>query len=95
MPKGAMSPAAGNCILYSAQDNPSSKYKWRMAMNKRNEFKMIVPLVFRALGLAMSVAVVVLNLLHTAPLETQVTLLGFGMACLAIAVFDQEKSNER
>ncbi len=64
-------------------------------MEKRNDFRLIFPLIFRALGLAMGVAAVVLNLLHTAPLEVQVTLLGFGMVSQAIAILDKEERDER
>ncbi len=64
-------------------------------MEKRNEFKSILPLVFRAVGLAMGVAAVVLNLIKAAPLETQVLLLGFGMFSLAIAILDKEDHHER
>jgi hypothetical protein len=51
----------------------------------------IVTLVFKGVGMAMAVAAVVLNILGAAPLETQVLLLGIGVACLAIVVLDTEK----
>lgn len=64
-------------------------------MEKRNEFKSIMPLIFRALGLAMGVAAVVLNLIKAAPLESQALLLGFGVVCLAMAVLVKEERDER
>lgn len=64
-------------------------------MEKRNDFKSILPLVFRAVGLAMGVAAVVLNILKAAPLETQVSLLGFGLFSLGLAVLDREERDER
>lgn len=64
-------------------------------MEKRNDFKSILPLIFRALGLAMAVAAVVLNMIKAAPLETQVMLLGFGLVSLSIAVLNKEGRDER
>jgi len=63
-------------------------------MKNNNEFKTILPLVFKAIWLAIPVAVVVLNVLKAAPLETQVMLLGFGMFGLAIAVINKEEDHE-
>lgn len=49
-----------------------------------------VDLVLRAVGLAMAVAVVVLNILGVLPIEAQVLLLGIGMFCLAVTWLDQK-----
>jgi len=51
----------------------------------------IVTLVFKGVGMAMPVAAVVLNILGTASLQTQVLLLGIGVASLAIVALDNEK----
>ena len=56
-------------------------------MNKENTGK-LVDLVFKAVGLAMAVAVVVLNILKAASVETSLLLLGFGLFCLAIINLD-------
>ena len=52
----------------------------------------IITLVFKGIGMAMPVAVVVVNILGTASLQTQVLLLGIGVACLGIVALDSEKS---
>ena len=52
----------------------------------------IITLVFKGVGMAMPVAVVVVNILGTASLQTQVLLLGIGVACLGIVALDSEKS---
>ena len=51
----------------------------------------IITLVFKGVGMAMAVAAVVLNILGTASLQTQVLLLGIGLACLGIVSLDNEK----
>ena len=51
----------------------------------------IITLVFKGVGMAMPVAVVVVNILGTASLQTQVLLLGIGVACLGIVALDSEK----
>ena len=51
----------------------------------------IITLVFKGVGMAMPVAVVVVNILGTASLQTQVLLLGIGVACLGIVALDNEK----
>ena len=59
-------------------------------MEKQNVGK-LVDLVFKAVGLAMAVAVVVLNILKTASTETSILLLGIGLFCLAIVNFDKSE----
>ena len=59
-------------------------------MQKENIGK-LVDLVFKAVGLAMAVAVVVLNILKAASVETSILLLGIGLFCLAIANFDRKE----
>jgi hypothetical protein len=55
------------------------------------EIAKILPLVFKAIALAMGVASVVLSFLNVAPVETNVTLLGIGLAALAVAVLSQDR----
>ncbi len=52
----------------------------------------MVALVFTAVGLAMAVAVIVLNALGTVAIETSVTLLGIGLFGVAVAALDREAS---
>ncbi len=48
-----------------------------------------VPLVLKALALAMGVAVVVLHILGAADVGTMVLLLGIGLLALAVASFQE------
>jgi hypothetical protein len=52
----------------------------------------IVNLVFKAVALAMGVAVVVLNTLNAASTNTSITLLGIGLFCLAVASLSRPES---
>jgi hypothetical protein len=49
----------------------------------------IAQLAFKAIALATSIAVIVLNVLGTMPLSTSVTLLAIGLFCLAILQFQK------
>jgi len=44
-------------------------------------------LVLKAIALAMGVAVIVLSILHVGSLETDISLLGFGLFALALTSF--------
>lgn len=57
-------------------------------MNKR--IGKIVDLVFKAVALAMGVAVVVTTILGVMDLKGQILLLGIGLFCLAITGLDKE-----
>jgi hypothetical protein len=59
-----------------------------MATNKN--IGKIVDLVFKAVALAMAVAVVVLNIMGEMDTKDQVLLLGIGLFCLAITTLDKE-----
>jgi hypothetical protein len=50
----------------------------------------IVQLVLKAVGMAMGVASVVLSVLGTVPVQTNVFLLGIGVFALGLAALDQE-----
>ena len=54
------------------------------------ERQRIVQLVLKAVGLAMGVASVVLSVLGTVPVQTNVLLLGIGVFALGLAALDQE-----
>lgn len=60
-------------------------------MNKNESIKKIVALVLKAVGLAMPVAVIVLNALNVMDLESQVPLLAIGLFCLALAMMQSEE----
>jgi hypothetical protein len=55
------------------------------------ETQSLVQLVLKAVALAMGVAVVVLSILGTVPLQTSVMLLGIGLAALAVVALGQER----
>lgn len=50
----------------------------------------IISTVFKALTLAMGVAVVVLSCLGSLEMETAVTLLGIGLTCAGIALLEKQ-----
>ena len=58
-----------------------------MANNKNID--KIVDLVFKAVALAMGVAVVVTNIMGVMDTKGQVLLLGIGLFCLAITLLDK------
>lgn len=49
----------------------------------------IIAIVCKALTLAMGVAVVVLSRLDSLDVETSVTLLGIGLACVGVALLEK------
>jgi small-conductance mechanosensitive channel len=59
------------------------------ALMKKENVGKLVDLVLKAVGLAMAVAVVVLNILKVATVETSILLLGIGMFGLAISSLDK------
>ena len=63
-------------------------------MNRIDEFKQILPLVFKALAIAMAVAALVLTILKTAPLETVSLLLGIGLFSIALNSLIKEENHE-
>ncbi|MBM4423257.1 MAG: hypothetical protein FJ030_07670 [Chloroflexi bacterium] len=63
----------------------------KQTTEKKQTVGEIVTLVCKAVGLAMAVAVIVLNVLKVATVETSITLLSIGMLGLAMASLDQEK----
>lgn len=50
----------------------------------------IISTVFKALTLAMGVAIVVLSCLGSLEMETAVTLLGIGLTCAGIALLEKQ-----
>ena len=57
---------------------------------KTTTFAEILPLVFKAVGLAMGVASIVLTVVGEADTDTLITLLSIGLASLGIASLNQE-----
>ena len=57
---------------------------------EKKSIRTITSLVFRALTLAMGVAVVALSCLGTLEVQTAVSLLGIGLACAGIALLEKQ-----
>jgi hypothetical protein len=64
-------------------------------MENKTKVDEVVTLVFKAVALAMAVAVIVLGALGTATVATQVTLLGIGLFGLAINSLSQGERDEQ
>ena len=56
---------------------------------EKNSIREIVSTVFKAVALAMGVAVVVLSRLGSLEVQTAVTLLGIGLACAGAALLEK------
>ena len=54
----------------------------------------LVDLVLRAVGLAMAVAAVVLNILDVLPAQGQMLFLGIGLFCVAVTALDANPAKE-
>ena len=57
---------------------------------KKNSIREIISVIFKAVTLAMGVAVVVLPCLGSLEAETAVTLLGIGLACAGAAMLSKQ-----
>ena len=57
---------------------------------EQKSIREIASLIFRALALAMDVAVVVLSCLGNLEAQSAVTLLGIGLACAGTAMLEKE-----
>ena len=55
---------------------------------EKKSIREIISVIFKAVTLAMGVAVVVLSCLGSLETQTAVTLLGLGLACAAAALFE-------
>jgi hypothetical protein len=59
-------------------------------MNEKKSVNELVTLVFKAIGLAMAVAAIVLNVLGTVSIETLIVFLSIGLFSLAVSSFSNE-----
>ncbi len=48
-------------------------------------------IALRGIGLAMGIAVVVLSILDSIEIQSAITMLGIGLMCLSLSVFNQKK----
>lgn len=58
------------------------------------KLKDLINLIFKAVALAMGIAVVVLNILDKIDVKSSIIMLGIGIACISIYLLDQ-KENKR
>ena len=56
----------------------------------QKSLKEIIDLIFRAVALAMGIAVVVLSVLNKLAIESGIVLLGIGMTCTGISLFNNK-----
>ena len=60
---------------------------------KKNNIKEIIDLVFKAVGVGMGIAVVVLNVLDELQVNDAITMLGIGLACISISLLSNNKED--
>ena len=59
------------------------------------KIKDLINLIFKAIALAMGIAVVVLNILNQIDIKSSIIMLGIGLVCMAIYLLDnKENSND-
>ena len=56
------------------------------------KIKDLINLIFKAIALAMGIAVVVLNILNQIDIKSSIIMLGIGIACIAIYLLDNNKT---
>ena len=62
--------------------------------NSNTKLKELINLIFKAISLAMGIAVVVLNILDKIDTKSSIIMLGIGIACIGIYLLD-EKENKK
>ena len=62
--------------------------------NSNTKLKDVINLIFKAVALAMGIAVVVLNILDKIDTKSSIIMLGIGIACIGIYLLD-EKENKK
>ena len=60
-----------------------------------NKIKDISNLVFKAVAIAMGIAVVVLNILNELDIKSSIIMLGIGVACIGIYLLDEKESESK
>ena len=62
---------------------------------KKNNIKQIINIVCKSVGVAMGIAVVVLNVLDKLQVNDAITMLGIGLACISISLLPDNKENSK
>ena len=58
---------------------------------KNNKLKDLINLIFKAIALAMGVAVIVLNILNQIEVKNSIVMLGIGLFCIGIYLINDKK----
>ena len=61
--------------------------------NSNIKMKDLVNLIFKAVALAMGIAVVVLNILNQIDVKSSIIMLGIGVACIAMCLLENKPNN--
>lgn len=61
--------------------------------NSNTKIKDLINLIFKAVALAMGIAVVVLNILNQIDIKSSIIMLGIGIVCIAIYLLDNKENN--
>lgn len=62
--------------------------------NSNTKFKDLLNLIFRAVALAMGIAVVVLNILNQIDVKSSIIMLGIGIVSIAIYLLDNKETSD-
>ena len=60
--------------------------------DSNTKMKDLINLIFKAIALAMGIAVVVLNILNQIDIKSSIIMLGIGIVCIAIYLLDNKKN---
>ena len=60
--------------------------------NSNTKMKDLINLIFKAVALAMGIAIVVLNILNQIDVKSSIIMLGIGVACIAIYLLDNKET---
>lgn len=60
--------------------------------NSNTKMKDLINLIFRAVALAMGIAVVILNVLNQIDVKSSIIMLGIGIVCIAIYLLDNKEN---
>lgn len=62
---------------------------------RKENIKQIIDLIFKAIGVAMGVGVVVLNLLNQIEVKDSLSMLGIGLFCISLSVLSNTKEQDK
>ncbi len=67
--------------------------KTKKKENPNTKMKDLINLIFKAVALAMGIAVVVLNILNQIDIKSSIIMLGIGITCIDIYLLDNKKND--